>query len=119
VRSLASIAALRQLQHGFDEHDDAYSFGERDVVRGDAPRRRVLKPAAHFDASMSTTNRVAPGFARKLGVADVRARWTEAAQDSAMQRGPHPRDSQRCTCELALHERAESREATKPRAASA
>ena|SRR5215212_3755180 len=68
----------------------------------------------------SATNRDEPG-----GRASARGRQTcghtepTSAQDPAWLRGPLTRDSQHCTCELAMHERAEAREATKLRATSA
>ena len=122
--SRRSIAALRQLQCGWandEERADGVGLGRAAARRAWGRAVRSVRGACRSSrlTSVLTTNRAAPGGARSRRAAHVRPRRTESAQDPAWLRGPLTRDSQRCTRELALLERAEAREATKPRATSA
>jgi hypothetical protein len=93
---------------------------EQSGRRGDGGRSAGVERAARSNAF---DNHNEPCSARwramSARAARVRPRRTVSAQDPAWLRGPLTRDSQRCTCELALLERAEVRVATKPRATSA
>ena len=76
---------------------DASSGVEQSGRRGTPAALRGWSVPLMAMTSMMTTNRAAPGGARQRRVADVRPRRTESAQDPAWLRGPHTRDSRRCT----------------------